>query len=37
MTVCMTSRGFSLRARTSKNRKGGSGKRDRVEVYIVEC
>ena len=35
--VCMTSQGFSLGARTSKNRKGGSGKRGGVEVYTEEC
>ena len=29
--------GPSLTARPSKNQKGGSGKRGRVEVYTAEC
>ena len=35
--VCMTSQGFSLGARTSKNWKGGSGKWGGMEVYTEEC
>ena len=37
MTICMTSQGFSLEVRPSKNWKGESGKWGGVEVYNVEC